>query len=186
MPLAHFTNIESHYSKWEPIYQNLFEIDIILPDVLRPIHPDATSLLLQNATKVTLPAYKDLEVVKQFFKYSSRICLKTPSDTSLENINITFNVNQNDGKQMFTFRMIKDWYDLSWNNEDGSLHYKKNCVGEMVLYQHDKEGQVIRRITYHNVLCKMFSLGDAVDWSQNDVFTCEATFAADYWEDYYF
>ena len=187
MPLSHFTLIESHREKWEPIHPNLYEVTIILPDILQSLHPNSTILLLENTTKATMPSYPDLGVKEQRFKYSTRLFLTMPEKTSIDSMKISFNLNQNDEDQMFVFKMLKDWYDLAWNNETGTLHYKKNLVGDIIIHQHDKEGKVIRRVTYHNAMFKHFSGMETLDWSQStDIMVLEGTWAVDYWEDFYY
>ena len=80
-----------------------------------------------------------------------------PAQTHIDDLTIGFNLNQNDDYQIFCFKMLKDWYDLGWNNETGTLHYKKNLVGDIIIHAHDKEGKVIRRVTYHNAMMKIFT-----------------------------
>jgi len=187
MALPHFTNIQSHHENWEPVFKNLFEVEIFLPDLIRDRHPNGTQLLMENATKAKIPTYVALTSTSQRYKYSTRLFVGFPDTTSLTDVAITFNINQNDNKQMFTFRMIKDWYDLIWNNEDGSSHYKKNVLGSIILYQHDREGEIIRRITFHN--CQILSFGDSGDltWGGGaEIMELNATWACDWWEDYYF
>lgn len=186
MPLPHFTNIDSHNQKWEPIFQNLYEVDILLPTVLAAIHPNATDLLLENTVSINFPTYKDLGTKEQRFKYSTREFLGMPEDTSFKDLTIKFNINQNDQKQMFTFRMMKDWYDLGWNNEDGTLHYKKNLVGTVIIYQHDKEGEIIRRVTCHNSQVKSFSGVETLDWGTADIMSLSVNLVSDYYEDWYY
>lgn len=187
MPLAHFTAVDSHFNKWEPIHINLYEVTIILPQVLQSIHPNATHFLLENTTNVSLQAYPTLGTAEQRFKYSTRLFVMMPESTSAKEIKITFNLNQNDDYQIFCFKMLKDWYDLAWNNETGTLHYKKNLVGDIIVHLHDKEGKVIRRITYHNAMMTGFSGMETLDWSTaTDVMKLETSFVADYWEDFYY
>lgn len=186
MPLPHFTNIQSHNQVWEPVYKNLYEVVILLPTAIQALHPGHETLLLENTTKIGLPVYKDIEKKQQRFKYSTRNFLTFPSDTSTE-FKITFNMNQNDSYQVFTWRMMKDWYDLVWNNEDGSVHYKKNIISDIVVHMHDKEGHVIRRITYYNCQIHNFTGWDGeIDWSTTDIAELQADFIADYWEDMYY
>ena len=120
-------------------------------------------------------------------KKKTRLYLGFPESTSIDDLSFTFNMNQNDAKQMFTFRMIKDWYDLVFNNEDGSTNYKRNVIGEIILYQHDREGNIIRRVTYHNCQIKGFNVGEELAWENTaDIHELTANFTCDYWEDYYF
>lgn len=186
MPLPHFTNIQSHNENWEPVFKNLFEVEIFLPEVLQERHPNGSELLLENAISANLPTYPTLGTTMQRYKYSTRRFVGFPEHTS-QDVTLGFNVNQNDNKQMFTFRMIKDWYDLIWNNEDGSSHYKNTVLGEIVLYQHDREGEIIRRVTYHNCQITSFEIGNELKWGGGeDIHELNATWSADWWEDYYF
>lgn len=187
MGLAHFTAVDSHQQKWEPIHKNLYEVTIILPDVLQAIHPTATHLLLENTKTAQFPKYPDLAVASQRFKYSTRAFVMMPDKTHIEDLTITFNLNQTDTYQIFCFKILKDWYDLAWNNETGTLHYKKNLVGDVIIHLHDKEGKVIRRVTYHNAMLKAFSGMEDVSWEDSTaIMDLSCTFAADYWEDFYY
>lgn len=188
MPLAHFTLIDSHKEKWEPIYKNLYEVTILLPTVLQSIHPNATHLLLENTKTAKMPDYKSLPVTNQKFKYSTRLFIGTPESTSIEDLAISFNLNQNDDYQMFVFKILKDWYDLGWNNETGTLHYKKNMVGDIIIHQHDREGKVIRRVTNHNCQFINFEGVEDLSWdgSGTDIQEFTGHWAVDYWEDFYY
>jgi len=187
MGLAHFTAVDTAREKWEPIHKNLYETTIILPTVLQSLHPNATHLLLENTKSAKFPTYPDLSTGVQRFKYSTRVFIMMPEKTHIDDLSIVFNLNQNDDYQIFCFKMLKDWYDLGWNNETGTLHYKKNTVGDIIIHAHDKEGKVIRRVTYHNVMMKSFTGFEDLSWeSSTDIFDLTANFVADYWEDFYY
>lgn len=187
MPLAHFNQIDSHHEKWEPIYKNLYEATIILPTVLQSIHPNATHLLMENCKTAQFPPYPDLQNATQKFKYSTRVFLMLPAQTHISDLTLTFNLNQNADYQVFCFKMLKDWYDLGWNNETGTLHYKKNLCGDIIIHQHDKEGKVIRRVTYHNAMMNKFSGVEELAWEDTtSILDFTANFVADYWEDFYY
>lgn len=187
MPLPHFTNIQSHQNNWEPIFKNLYEVTVVLPTLLQSIHPESTILLLENIKSVGLPSYKDLPRIPQRFKYSTRQFLGLPENTH-HDFSMNLNVNQNDQYQAFTWRIMKDWYDLAWNNEDGTLHYKKNMIGDVIIHMHDKEGHVVRRITYHN--CQVHNIAgwdNDINWDGNsDIVELTVSMASDYWEDFYY
>ena len=101
MPLAHFNAIDSHREKWEPIHKNLFETTIILPTVLQSIHPNAPHLLMENTKTAKFPTYPDLQTQTQRFKYSTRIFVMMPAQTHVDDLAITFNLNQNQDYQIF-------------------------------------------------------------------------------------
>jgi len=185
MPLPHFTNIESHHQIWEPVYNNLFEVVVILPPAIAGLHQNHQTLLLENIKKTSFPAYQKIEHAEQFFKFSSRRFLKMPTTTSTE-LKLEINMNVNDDSQVFTWRMMKDWYDLVWNNEDGSMHYKNNIISDIVVHAHDKEGHVIRRVTYFNCQINEFTGWEELDWSSSEIQSLSANFIADYWTDLYY
>ncbi len=187
MPLSHFTNIQSHFEKWEPVYKNLFEVTILLPTALQQIHPDSKILLMENATSASLPTYPPLATATQKFKYSTRLFLTTPDTTSISETSIKFNLNVNNQLQVFAFRMLKDWFDLGWNNETGELNYKRNLVGDIIINVHDREGMVIRRVTFHNAMMTKFTGWEDLSWdSGTELASLDAGFAVDYWEDQYY
>jgi hypothetical protein len=186
MPLPHFTNIESHHSNDEPIFKNLYETTVVLPSLIEGIHDGYQTILLENITSIGLPVYKELAPLTQKFKYSTRNFLGLPSDTSY-GFSFSANLNQNQDYQVKAWRILKDWYDLGWNNQDGTLHYKRNLVGDVIIHLHDKEGHVVRRITYFN--CQMKNItgfdGD-LTWEGTEIFNVTCDMIADYWDDYYY
>jgi len=186
MALAHFTNIETAVNNWEILYKNLFEVTIVLPTILQGIHPNYTNLLLTNIITAKFPTYPTLEYAEQRFKYSTRQYIKMPGTTSTE-LELSLNMNQTNNLQVFTWRILKDWYDLAWNNEDGSLHYKKHLVGDIIVHHHDKEGHVIRRVVYNNCQMGKISGWEDLDWSAPDmVGPLSVGFKSDYWQDFYY
>jgi len=186
MPLAHFTNIDSSKELFEPVYKNLFEVNFILPNSI--VSVGIGNLLLENAISTTLPQYPDLGVSEQRFKYSTRQYVMMPDSTSIKDLSIKFNLLKNDKHQVFVFRKLKDWYDLSWNNETGELNYKATTTGTITVNVHDKDGIIIRRVIYHNAILKGFSGWEDIDWSSNSDLAgpLDAKFVVDWWEDYYY
>lgn len=186
MPLAHFTNIDSHNQLWEPVHQNLFEVNFILPPAIQD--GNVTNLLLENATTISLPTYPQLATASQRYKYSTRLFVMMPESTSKDDISIQFNLLKDNNHQVFMFRKIKDWYDLSWNNETGELNYKASTAGTLIVNVHDKDGVIIRRVVYHNAVCNGFSGFEDLDWESTTSLMgpLTANFVADYWEDFYY
>ena len=186
MPLAHFNNIDSHNKIWEPVHKNLFEINFELPASIEV--PGIAGLMMENALTVSLPTYPALTSVEQRFKYSTRLFAMMPETTSKSDIAINFNLLKDDQHQIFVFRKIKDWYDLSWNNETGELNYKKATIGRITVNVHDKDGIIIRRVIYHNAVCVGFTGFEDLDWSSTGELMnpLTANFVADYWEDFYY
>jgi len=193
MGLPHFTQISNVGSPGGPgtlpdevVYLNLFEITFILPVILQAQGRDPI-LLLENAVKApSFSPLTDFSIggAQQRFKYSTREFLTTPSKTSGE-LSIPIQVNVNQQGSMETWATMKAWFDLLFNSQNGSLHYKSDLIGTIIVNQHDKKGVVLRRVTFQN--CQLKKLGGYdLDWSsQGIVDNVQADFVYDYFIDEY-
>lgn len=184
MALPHFSNVLSHNSIYEPIYKALFEVTFDLPPILGRTTTEV-QLLLENARNISLPLTNDIEVKTQRFKFSTRAYVTLPSETHVADISILFNLNENDKNAVFVWNILKAWYDLAWNSQTGETHTKKEMIGNIIVNQHNKKGQVIRRVTYRN--CQIVGLSSIeLDWeSTTDILEVTGKWVADYWEDLY-
>ena len=168
----------------EMVYLNLFEVTFVLPNILTAQGRDSV-LLLENATNVDMNLTQfDITQKEQRFKYSTRVFNTTPNKTSGD-FNIKFQVNVNQTGSMETWNTLKSWYDLVFNSQNGSMHYKSDCIGSVIVNQHDKKGVVLRRVTYQNVQIKQLQ-GYTLDWASNNTLdTVQADFIYDYFIDEY-
>ncbi len=184
MALPHFHSVLSHNLNNEPVYKALFELTFDLPQILGRTVTEV-QLLLENARNIKLPLTPDIEVKTQNFKFSTRSYVTLPSQTHVADLDINFNMNENDKQSVFTWNMLKAWYDLAWNSQTGETHTKREMIGNIVVNQHNKKGQVIRRVTYKNVQIVGISEIE-LNWdSPTDILECSGKFVADYWEDLY-
>lgn len=193
MPLPHFSQVQSHGTTHpnisnidEAVYPSLFEITFVLPTLVQSQGRNPL-LLLENATAIDgIQVHKNIEAAKQRFKYSTRMFLTMPADTSLESVNISFNVNVGNAGDIYNYNALRSWYDLAWNSQNGSLHYKRDMVGTIIVNHHDKKGFVTRRITLHNCQLKNITdFYDSVNWeeSQSIIQSIKGEFVVDYWTD---
>lgn len=185
MALPHFRNIISTNTKWEPVYQNLFEVNVTLPALIEVT--SAQQMLLENAIKISDTSALTPELARsdQQFKYSHRRYLQTPAETH-KTFDIEFNINQTDKKTIETWAHMKRWYDLIWNSQTGELHYKNDYIGGVNVHIHDRTGEVIRRIDFVNAWVQGIS-GFTHTWESTDLIkVVTAEFVCDYWIDTYF
>ena len=193
MPLPHFSQVQSHGTTHpntsridEPVYPSLFETTFILPTIVQNQGRDPL-LLLENALSISgLEVHKGLGTAMQRFKYSTRMFLTMPENTSLESVSIGFNVNVGNAGDVYNYNALRSWYDLAWNSQNGTLAYKRDMVGTIIVNHHDRNGFVIRRITLHNCQLKNITgFLDSVNWDQNSsiVENIDVEFAVDYWTD---
>lgn len=192
MPLPHFTQLSGVGSPGGPgtlpdevVYLNLFEVTFILPVILQAQGKDPI-LLLQNATKISLnlTEHEGIDSKQQRFKYSTREFVTTPTKTS-GRIQIPIQVSVNQQGSMENWNTMKSWYDLCFNSQNGTLHYKSDMIGTIIVNQHDRKGVVLRRVTFQN--CQILKVGGYdLDWSSNAIIeTLPVDFVYDYFIDEY-
>jgi len=183
MGLPHFTNLTTTEVFNEPVFPSLYEVIFVLPTLLEGRD---NIVMLENAIAVNgLELQPDLPTINsQRYKYSNRAYIGLPEDTT-KTFDINFNVNQNGQGAIFVWNTLKAWYDLAWNSQDGSVHYKADLNGSIIVNQHDKKGFVIRRVTLHNA--QLYGVTDPgtseLDWSNTSgiVESVNAKFICDYW-----
>ena len=191
MPLPHFTQLLMTGSPGGPgtkpdevVYLNLFEITFIFPTILQAQGRDPI-MQLQQASSVDLNLTPDIAVKDQRFKYSTRAYMTMPEKTHID-FSIKHNVNVNDKGNMITWDTLKAWYDVVWNSQNGTVNYKSDIIGTIIVNQHDKKGVVLRRVTFQN--CQIIGIsGVALGWEKSTeiLSDVEAKFVADYWIDEY-
>jgi len=189
MPLPHYTQLPvlddpagPGTLPQEPVYKNLFEISFVLPIILQAQGRDV-ALLLQEATSVTLDLTIDIDRKEQRYKYSTRAFVTMPSTTTKE-FDIKFQVNVSNKGAMDVWNTLKSWYDLQWNSQNGTLHYKSDTIGTVIVNQHDRKGYVLRRVTFQNA--QIYGVESiALDWGTADIWDVTAKFVADFWIDEY-
>jgi hypothetical protein len=193
MPLPHFTNLVvagapggPGTTPQEPVYTNLFEITFVLPTILQSQGRDPI-IFLQQALSIDLNTTNiALATSEQRWKYTTRKFLNAgPTTTSIDSLQVKFNVNVNNSGSMETWAGLRAWYDLGWNSQDGYLHYKADTIGTMIVNQHDKKGLVLRRVTFQN--CQLKSVtSPTMDYANQTILgDVTADFCCDYWVDEY-
>ena len=193
MPLPHFTNLVvagapggPGTTPQEPVYTNLFEITFVLPTILQSQGRDPI-IFLQQALSIDLGQTNiALGTSEQRWKYTTRKFLNAgPTTTSIDSLQVKFNVNVNNQGSMETWAGLRAWYDLGWNSQDGYLHYKADTIGTLIVNQHDKKGLVLRRVTFQNCQLKGVT-SPTMDYANQTILgDVTADFCCDYWVDEY-
>lgn len=196
MALPHFTQLQMTGSPGGPgtnpqeaVFTNLFEVGFLLPQIVADRYQNGEAggagLLLQQAKSITFDATPQILVSEQKFKYSGRLFLRTPQTTTV-NLTIAFNVNVNDTGSMETWNILKSWYDLVWNSQNGYLHYKSDTIGQILVNQHDKKGVILRRLTFQNAQIKSID-SPQLEWNTGaEIWSlAQVNFICDYWVDEY-
>ena len=152
MALPHYSNDQTSKKgkNFEPVLANMFEVTI-----LPPAGVGGQELLIQHINSISgLELHKDLGTVTQKFKWSTRSFTGVPGDSFLD-VTVNFSLNLNDANQMYLYKTMRDWYRLAYNPETGETGLKKDYVGQMVIVQFNRKGDIFRKITLDD--CFVFS-----------------------------
>lgn len=177
MPLPHYTQAKASVQKFEPVYQNLFEVT-----VLTPLNQDS-ALILQHVKSIggLNNLNPSLEAVGQKYKFADRSYAGMPASTIAE-LSLVFTVNLNDANQAYMYKYMRDWYRLTYDPLTGEMGLKVNYTGTMIVVQYNRRGDVFRKITFKDC----FPTGqpqfiDALAYETADPAEVTMTIRSDYW-----
>jgi hypothetical protein len=186
MALPHYINSPISMNKFEPLYMNLFDVAITLPQA---IAGNDAKLLVEEITKVD-----GLDVDKvppagitQVYKGAQRRFANAITDQTTIDIAIEFQVNLDDSNSAFCYKTLRAWCDLVWDPLTGAMMLKKDYTGgPMVVSVHNRRGDVYRQITAPVIWPTTNINAMALDYiggGSTAFIISGMTFASDYWED---
>ncbi len=177
MPLPHYTQAKASIQKFEPVYQNLFEVT-----VLTPLNQDS-ALILQHVKSIggLNNLNPTVEAVGQKYKFADRSYAGMPGQTFAE-LSLAFTVNLNDANQAYMYKYMRDWYRLTYDPLTGEMGLKVNYTGTMIVVQYNRRGDVFRKITFKDC----FPTGqpqfiDSLAYETAEPAEVTMTIRSDYW-----
>ena len=189
MALKHY----SHYrysaaatNMWEVVSPALFEVYLTFPEILKP-DTTSTDLMFQHVRSISGldGATPTIGNVVQKYKFAERhYAAAGPDKTSLE-LTITYTLNLNDTHENYVYNMLRRWYDLVYNPQNGQTLTKKQYASGSLLdiYEHDRDGSIWRHIKCFNFFPSTPPTGLNEDNYDNmgDAKTVSITFIVDDW-----
>lgn len=183
---SHYQNSQAAREMWEVVSPALFEVYFTFPKILNGQNID-TNLMFEHVRSVSgldglTPTFGN---VVQKFKYAERhYAAAGPDKTSLE-LTITYTLNLNDAHENYIYNMLRKWYNLIYNPQNGQMLTKKDYADGslMKIIEHDRDGAIWRRITCFNFFPSTPPTGlneDNYD-SIGDAKTVSITFIVDDW-----
>ena len=184
---SHYRNSTAATQMYEVVSPALFEVDLTFPTILSGDNSIQPDLIIEHVRSVSgldglTPSVAN---VVQKYKYAERhYAAAGPDKTSLE-LAITYTLNLNDDHQNYVYNMLRKWYNLIYNPQNGQMLTKKQYAGGSVLkiYEHDRNGAIWRKITCFNFFPSTPPTGlndDNYD-SMGDAKTVSMTFMVDDW-----
>ena len=141
--LSHFRNSRASQENFEPIYLNMFTIQIELPAAIGSTQEN-TNLLLENIQQIGgLKSHKfPSSPVSQYYKWAQRrFAGAKPSETTMD-LSIDFEVNVDHTPSAYTIKTLRKWCDLVYDPLTGRTGVKADYVASWVLItMYDRAGR---------------------------------------------
>lgn len=157
MGLSHFNTSRISTEMWEPVYINLFEVQIDLPTALGA-DEEAKNLLLEGVQKVSgLDTTKVPAVVLQHYKSSDRSFIGSAPETTYVDLKLDFEVNvigdsTKDVVSMQQVKLLRRWCDLCYDPITGRAGVKNQYAApSMQVTLRDKNGNPLWYWNFKNV-----------------------------------
>jgi hypothetical protein len=190
MGLSHFKTSRVSREMYEPVYLNLFTVEIELPSKLT-IVDDSKNLLLEGIKNIKgLETNKIPGTVNQEYKFSKRhFAASGPDDQSL-NISFDMEVNLRNCStgtpDMYAVKLLRAWTDLIYDPLTGRQGLKVDYVAPSVTVTlHDKANNPFWQWTLYNVFpTKAFTMPDLDYTKRSEVYKISGfELKCDYWDE---
>lgn len=175
--LPHYDHSKASKNLYEPVHQNLFEVTFIKSDI------SGGEMLLEHVNSVSGldTIHPEISEVTQKYKFSSRSYVGMPSDGTTAKIEIEFSLNLNDANQMYVYKTLLDWAKQSYNPATGEMGLKKDYVGDIIIVQYNRAGDIYRKISLPDSFIASAPTGlDENNYDSSEPVTITASFICDH------
>lgn len=180
--LPHYRNSKASMNDWEPLYLNLFDLNIVFPAAV-----GSGEFVLDNVIKVGgLETDKVPETITQTYRGAKRTFAAGLVEDTGVNITIDFEVNLNDANSAYVYKTLKNWCNLIYDPTTGKMGVKKDYTGgPMIISAYNKNGDIYRQWKFAKVFpIKNINAMEFDYGTISDIFKIEGfELRADFWDE---
>ncbi len=184
---SHYRNSQAATQNWEVVSPALFEVYFTFPTKIANDSKMNSELMFEHVRSISgLDGLTpNVGTVVQKYKFAERHYASAgPDKTSLE-LTVTYTLNLNDSRENYIYNMLRKWYDLIYNPQNGQSLTKKDYAdgSRMTIIEHDRDGAIWRKIVCFNFFPSTPPTGlndDNYD-SISEAKTVSITFMVDDW-----
>lgn len=184
--LSHFRNSRASRELYEPVYLNLFTIELSLPPGIGATNEEK-NLLLENVTKVgglqsnSFPS----SLVTQGYKWAQRRFAGGKPEKTTMDVALDFEVNLNKTPSAYVLKTLRKWNDLVYDPLTGRTGLKTDYTAPWALITiYDRAGRPYWQWKLYNVF-PMTAI-QVPDWEfmSNEIWKITGwTLACDSWDE---
>ena len=187
--LPHYRNSRASMELYEPVYLNIFTVQLAMPASLGLTDED-TNLFLEGVKNVSgLQSHSFPEgVVDQKYKYATRSFAKAkPNQTTMDitmNLQINLRHAGSDEPDLYTLKMLRAWCDLVYDPLTGMTGLKKDYVApHMMVTMQDRAGNPFWGWILYNVFPTKAIKAPDLAYESETLFETEIGLRCDYWNE---
>lgn len=151
--LSHYRNSRAAQENFEPVYLNLFTVQIDLPAAIGST-PENTNLLLENVQTIGgLKSHKfPASPVAQQYKWATRrFAGAKPSETTMD-LTLDFEVNIDKTQSAYVLKTLRKWCDLVYDPLTGRTGVKADYIAPwMLITMYDRAARPFWQWKCYNV-----------------------------------
>jgi hypothetical protein len=151
--LSHFRNSRAAQELFEPVYLNLFTLQIQLPDGVGST-PENTNLVLENVQTIGgLISHKfPASPIAQYYKWAARRFAGAKPETTTMDLTIDFEVNIDKTQSAYVLKTLRKWCDLVYDPLTGRTGIKADYTAPwMLITMYDRAARPFWQWKCYNV-----------------------------------
>lgn len=184
--LPHWKNSRAAQELYEPVYLNLFTIQIALPVGVGSTEEN-TNLLLENTQSITgLVSHSfPTSPVAQQYKWAARRFAGAKPDQTTMDVGITFEVNLDRTPSAYVLKTLRKWCDLVYDPLTGRTGLKADYVAPwMLITMYDRAANPFWQWKCYNVFPMSQLPAPELGFMNEEIYRIENfTLAVDSWDE---
>ena len=184
--LPHFRNSRASQELYEPLYLNLFTVQISLPVGVGSTEEN-TNLLLENIISISGLESNSFPggTQNQFYKWAERRFAGAKPEKTTMDIAINFEVNLNRTPSAYVLKTLRKWNDLVYDPLTGRTGLKVDYVAPWALVTlYDRAANPYWQWKMYNVFPMTALPAPELGYQSEDIYRIEGyTLACDSWDE---
>lgn len=184
--LPHWRNSRAAQELYEPVYLNLFTVQIALP-VGVGSSDENTNLLLENVQNITGLASHSFgtSLVAQQYKWATRRFAAAKPDQTTMDLGLTFEVNLDRTPSAYVLKTLRKWCDLVYDPLTGRTGLKADYVAPwMLITMYDRAANPFWQWKCYNVFPMSQLPAPELGFMNEEIYRIEGfTLACEVWDE---